>query len=497
MRSFRPALTAISLGLVAFSACSTSDRVTGNPSPIQTVIVEPDPATVTAGQSLALSDTLKDANGNILTGRAVSWESADTTKAAVSATGVVTGVAAGGPIAISATSEGKTGRTTVTITPPPVATVIVEPNPAAVGVGQTLTLSDTLKDSRGEVLTGRVVTWSSADSTIAKVSATGAVTGVKAGGPVAIMATSEGKSGSSMLTVSAASLYVSNAGSFRYGSVTIYSTDATGDAAPTSTIVGGATGLDNNIGIAVDATGRIYVANIFDGHSDSVTIYAAGATGNTAPIATISGPDTGLGYAWDIAVDAAGRIYVTNVIGGDVFSHNWITIYSAGATGNVAPIATLGGVNHPRGIAVDAAGTVYVASPGDTSIKIFAAGATLPTATIKGPNTGLVRPFFGIALDAAGNIYVSDGPTNSILVFAARATGNVAPTATFAGVNTGLDGPHGIAVDAAGRLYVANSSNNSITIYAKGATGNVAPTAVIAGASTGLNGPGYIAIWPR
>jgi uncharacterized protein YjdB len=186
---------------------ATSDGMTGSaivtvtPGPVATVIVEPDPATATVCQMLALSDTIKDASGDLLSGHVVTWTSADTTIAQVSAAGFATGVATGGPIALTASSEGKSGSTMMTVTPAPVSTVIVEPNTSAVAVGQLLALSDTLKSACGGVLTGRVVTWSSADTTIAKVSAAGIVTGVKTGGPIAIFATSEGKSASTALTV--------------------------------------------------------------------------------------------------------------------------------------------------------------------------------------------------------------------------------------------------------------------------------------------------------
>jgi hypothetical protein len=187
-------------GLLAASTCPTSDLT---PSLVETVIVAPSALTVSAGGTDTLTDTLKDASGKILTGRTVTWSSADTTIARVSVTGVVTGVKAGGPIAITATSEGKSGNTMVTVAEGAVAIVIVEPNPAGVLIGQMLTLSDTLEDASGDVLSGRVVTWSSADTTIATVSATGVVTGVRAGGPIAITATSEGNSGIALLAVAA------------------------------------------------------------------------------------------------------------------------------------------------------------------------------------------------------------------------------------------------------------------------------------------------------
>src|SRR5256885_7220211 len=59
--------------------------------------------------------------------------------------------------------------------PPPVAVVQVTPDSATITAGDTLRLSATLRDSTGMTLTGRVVTWASSDSTVARVSQSGVV----------------------------------------------------------------------------------------------------------------------------------------------------------------------------------------------------------------------------------------------------------------------------------------------------------------------------------
>jgi acid phosphatase len=110
-----------------------------------------------------------------------------------------------GSATITATSEGKSGTSALTVTPVPVASVTVAPASASVAVGATLQLTATPKDANGNPLTGRVVTWQSSKNTIAGVNGSGLVSGVAAGGPVTITATSEGKSGSSSITVTASS----------------------------------------------------------------------------------------------------------------------------------------------------------------------------------------------------------------------------------------------------------------------------------------------------
>ena len=71
------------------------------------------------------------------------------------------------------------------------------------------------------------------------------------------------------------------------------------------------------------------------------------------------------------------------------------------------------------------------------------------------PFTGLNAPW-GVAVDAAGNLYVTDFVNNRVVKLAAgSATQAVLPF-------TGLKGPDGVAVDAAGNLYVVDAVNNRL-----------------------------------
>ncbi|HEX5385193.1 MAG TPA: Ig-like domain-containing protein [Gemmatimonadales bacterium] len=182
---------------------SGSTQVTVSIVPVATVTVSPNPSTVQVGSTVQLSTTLKDADGNVLTGRGVTWSSNNSGVATVSATGLVRGIAAGSAT-ITATSEGKSGGSALTVSAAPlapVASVTVSPDPAGVVVGATVQLTATLKDAGGNVLTGRAVTWSSSNTSVATVSPSGDVTGVAAG-TATITAASEGRSGGASLTVS-------------------------------------------------------------------------------------------------------------------------------------------------------------------------------------------------------------------------------------------------------------------------------------------------------
>ena len=178
------------------------------PAPVATVTVSPASASLTVGQSVQLNATLKDASGNVLNGRTVSWASGTSGVATVSGSGLVTGVAAG-TATITATSEGKSGTATVTVTslppppPAPVASVVVSPASASVPVGATVQLTASLKDASGNVLTGRTIAWGTSAAGVATVSASGLVTGAAAG-TATITATSEGKSGTALIVVASA-----------------------------------------------------------------------------------------------------------------------------------------------------------------------------------------------------------------------------------------------------------------------------------------------------
>src|SRR5205809_656023 len=182
--------------------------VTAVTVPVASVTVSAASASVPVGQAVQLTATPKDASGNALTGRTVTWASSNTSVGTVNASGLVTGVVAGSTT-ITATSEGQSGTSVVTVTLVPVASVTVSPAPASVQAGQTVQLTATPKDANGNTLTGRTVTWASSNTSVGTVNASGLVTGVVAGSTT-ITATSEGKSGTSAVTVTAAPVPVAS-----------------------------------------------------------------------------------------------------------------------------------------------------------------------------------------------------------------------------------------------------------------------------------------------
>ncbi len=210
--SSQPAVATVSVGgvvtAVAAGTASVTATVEGRTGstaivvstiPVASVGVTPSSVALTVGDTRTVTATVRDAAGNPLAGRSVSWSSADLTIVTVSPGGLITAVGAGAT-SVSATVEGQSGSVVVTVSPVPVATVAVLPSNSSLVIGQTQMLSATPKDAAGSPLTGRVTTWSSSNVSVASVSATGLVTAVSIGGAT-ITATVEGRAASASVTV--------------------------------------------------------------------------------------------------------------------------------------------------------------------------------------------------------------------------------------------------------------------------------------------------------
>jgi len=195
-------VTAVLAGSATITATSEGKSgtaaITVTTVPVASVTVSPASASVRVGGTQQVLAVVKDSAGGLLTGRVVVWSSGNTSVATVSSSGLVTGVTAGATT-VTAASEGKSTSATITVTNLPVDTVTVSPASATIAIGGTQQLSAVTKDSAGRTLTGRVVNWSSSSASVASVSG-GLVTGQSAGS-VTITATSEGKSGTSVIRV--------------------------------------------------------------------------------------------------------------------------------------------------------------------------------------------------------------------------------------------------------------------------------------------------------
>jgi len=206
--------------------------------------VAPATASILTNATVQLTATLKDAGGNPLTGRTVVWSSNASAATVNSSSGLVTGVTAG-TATITATSEGVKGTSLVTVSNAPVATVTVAPATASISANATVQLTATLKDAGGNTLTGRTVVWTSSSTSAATVnSSSGLVTGVAAGTAM-ITATSESKSGSAAITVTA-----SSGGGATFGHVFLVTEENTNYSDSYGSAMSYLTSLANTYGLA-------------------------------------------------------------------------------------------------------------------------------------------------------------------------------------------------------------------------------------------------------
>ncbi len=222
-------------------------------------------------------------------------------------------------------------------------------------------------------------------------------------------------------------------------------------------------------GVAVDASGNIYVADA--GNNLIRKISPQGIVSTVAGDSTAGfrdGPvaSAKFNFPFELVVDPSGNIYVTD--GGN---HRVRKITSAGEVMTIGE-ATLG---VPEGIAIDASLNLYIAdAAGHKIIKMTPAGGTSTLAGTGAPGfvngPGNIAQFFnpeGIAVDKVGNIYVGDLSNNAI-----RKITPAGLVSTLAGGARGFsDGaatgskfyePSGVTVNALGHIFVADVFNSRI-----------------------------------
>ena len=443
-------VTAVATGTATITATSEgksgSSTITVSPVPVSTVAVQPPTNTLAPGATVQLTAIAKDSAGGVLTGRAVGWASSDPAVATVSVTGLVTAVALGNAT-ITASSEGKSGTAAVTIAPVPVGSVTVAPPSATVRMSQTATLTATVKDSVGTVVTNRPVAWSSSNPAIATVNA-GVVTGV-AVGTATISATSEGKSGTATINVTlmpVATVVVSPATkamlvtqTFPLG-VTV--TDSVGTVVTDRVVTWGssntavATVSAAGVVTAV-AAGTATITATSEGKSGSSTI-----TVSPVPVSTVAvqPPTDSLApgatvQLTAIAKDSAGGVLTGRAVG-------WASSDPAVATVSVTGLVT--------GVAVGNA-TMTATSEGKSGtsvmtvyIPVASVAVAPPTATILLTQT---KAFTATATDATGNLltgrlvtWSSSNPAIATVNSSGVATGVALGTVTITATSEGKSG---------------------------------------------------------
>jgi sugar lactone lactonase YvrE len=245
-------------------------------------------------------------------------------------------------------------------------------------------------------------------------------------------------------------------------------------------------------GVAVDAVGNLYVADTYNNRIREINasgIISTIAGNGTGGFSGDGGPATSaeISEPTAVAVDSTGHVYIA-----DRGNYRIRKIDPSGTISTIAGTGTIGeaGDGGPAldasfdtvwDVAVNAAGDVYIADVYDNVIRKIdhttqiiskAAGTgSFGFGGDGGPATSaLVSNTYGVSVDAAGNVYISDTynqrvrkiDTNGII---STIAGN--GTASFGGdgglaTSAELNDPYGITVDASGNVYIADINNERI-----------------------------------
>ncbi len=287
--------TAISPGPVtisaAFDGITGSTALTITNAVLQSIAVTPANTNLPVGETeqFTATGTLSDKSTEDLTNQAT-WKSSDTTWATINNTGLATAISPG-PVTISAAFDGITGSTALTITNAVLQSIALTPANPSIAAGDTeqFTATGTFSDNSTENLTGQV-TWASATTSVATISnasgSQGLATGVKAG-TSSISAALDGVTGSTVLTVTAATLQsiavnpanpsVSAGGTEQFTATGTYSDKSTQDLTSQVTWASATT----SVATISNASGSQGLATGVKAGTSSISAALDGVTGST------------------------------------------------------------------------------------------------------------------------------------------------------------------------------------------------------------------------
>jgi sugar lactone lactonase YvrE len=237
----------------------------------------------------------------------------------------------------------------------------------------------------------------------------------------------------------------------------------------TGTLTGGAT-CSVNVTFAPQAPGvRLGEVEITD--SSGKVLAATSAYGQGLGAAVAYGPGTQttvadrLSSPAGVAVDGAGSVYIAD------FASQRVLKVAPGGT----PTEVGSGLRFPAGVAVNGAGDVFIAETGNNRVvKVRALDGAQTTVAV-----GLSLPQ-GVAVDGPGNVYIADYGNNRVLKI--PAAGGAATT-----VGIALSLPYAVAVDGAGNVYVADYGHNLVQKVAPNGAQSPVPIG-------GLNHPTSVAV---
>jgi hypothetical protein len=192
--------------------------------------------------------------------------------------------------------------------------------------------------------------------------------------------------------------------------VTVYPRTANGNVAPIRTLQGAATGLNGPSGLSVDPVRDELVVANFSNHS--ITVYPRTANGNVAPIRTLQGAATGLDNPSKAIVDRVNdELVVLNFVGSGQFSS--ITVYPRTASGNTAPLRTITGAAtglfESSGLVVDTVNNEINSVNGDLSFSSVTAHNRTASGNVA-PKRGLIGGATGLNVSQGADITTATPP---------------------------------------------------------------------------------------
>ncbi len=257
---------------------------------------------------------------------------------------------------------------------------------------------------------------------------------------------------------------------------------------------GGTDGLGTNArfnspyGITVDRAGNAYVSDSQNHTIRKVT--PSGLVTTVAGLAGVYGSADGTGtnarfyYPWGLSMDASGTLDVAEIYKPtrrQIRMEGPLTTLAgmAGARGTNDGLVLLAHFYLPREVAVDSAGTVYVADSNNHTIRKIQAGTVSTLAGLAGKygtsdGTGIAARFAwprGVCVDSATNVYVADSNNQAIrkvtpdgvVTTVAGVTGSFSfGTVDGTGSAARFYDPNAVKFDQSGNLYVADYDNNTI-----------------------------------
>jgi sugar lactone lactonase YvrE len=247
--------------------------------------------------------------------------------------------------------------------------------------------------------------------------------------------------------------------------------------------VGTAASFSNPFGIAVDALGNVYVADI--GNNKIRKITTAGVVSTFAGSGLQGSTDaTGIAASFNnpfgVAVDALGNVFVADQYNNKIRKITpagiVTTLAGSGVNGSTNGTGLAASFSNPRGLAVDALGNVYVADIGNHKIRKITPSGVVTTFAGSGlqgskDSADILASFNfpqGITIDALNNIYVSDVGSPKIRkitadgVVTTLAGNGTSGSIDGTGITASFNNPFGVAVDALGNVFVADQYNNKI-----------------------------------